>query len=137
MKGCFENSLTVVSVRSDILDGIFAMIPVQYLSTTFSSVGESFSGLTISKGFIVGSLNLSLDLDRMFLYRVSTAFLNWADLLNMYRCAHSWTMVGVMYWLSRYLIFRVIWPSYDAVPIASIWLIMTFAWAEGKPMSFI
>ncbi len=79
----------VVDFRCDILAGMFAMIPVQYFRITFSSVGDSFSGLTISKGFIVGSLNLSLDLDRMSLYRVITAFLNWADLLNMNRCAHS------------------------------------------------
>ena len=87
----------VVDFRWDILAGIFAMIPVQYLSTAFSSVLESFSGLTISNGLIDGSLNLSLDLDRISLYRVFTAYLNWADLLNMNRCAHSWTMVVTIF----------------------------------------
>lgn len=87
----------VVALRCDILKGIFAMILVQYLRIAFSSAVESFSGLTISKGFMVGSLNLSLDLDKIFLYRVFTAYLNWADLLNMKRCAHSWTMVVTIF----------------------------------------
>lgn len=89
LKGCLENILMVVDFRCDILAGMFAMIPVQYLRITSSSVLESFSGLTISNGFIDGSLNLSLDLDKISLYRVFTAYLNWADLLNMNRCAHS------------------------------------------------
>jgi len=114
------------------LAGIFAMIPVQYLRITSSSVLKSFSGLTISKGFIVGSLNLSLDLDRMSLYRVFTAFLNWVDLLNMNRCAHSWTIEEMNDGLSctrvsTYFAFNDIKPAYDAVPKSSISLNTTFA----------
>ena len=61
---------------------------------------DSFSGFTISNGFTEGSLNLSLALDSISLYRVLTAFLNWADLLNMYRCAHSWVITLIMSSLS-------------------------------------
>lgn len=93
MNWCFENSIIFVSGKSDNMNGIFDMILFQYLMITSSCVLERLSGLTISKGFIDGSLNLSLDLAKISLYRLFTAFLNWVDLLNMYRCAHSWVII--------------------------------------------